>query len=85
MPAAATRDVAERKSDTGLILRNCNGLPTSQAERMIILKEFQDLLKANNPEREYDFMDRNFVEYIDPATFRQVLADAIRMGPDVNT
>lgn len=40
MPKNATRDVAERKSDTGLILRNCTGLPTSQAERMIVLKEF---------------------------------------------
>lgn len=29
MPATAERDVAERKADTGLILRNCNGLVTS--------------------------------------------------------
>lgn len=60
MPATAERDVAERKADTGLILRNCNGLVTSQAERMIVLKEFQDLLKANNTERDYNFMDRNY-------------------------
>jgi len=60
MPNTATRDVAERKADTGLILRNCSSLPTSQAERMIVIKEFQDLLKANNPERDYNFMDRNY-------------------------
>ncbi len=60
MPDAPSRDVAERKADTALILRNCRGLPSNQAHRMLLLKEFQDLLKQNNPERTYNFMDRNY-------------------------
>ena len=30
-------------------------------------------------------MDRNYLEYLEPSSFRQVLADAIRLDPDVNT
>jgi hypothetical protein len=70
MPEAATRELAERKTDIAMILQNCQGLPSNQAKRMILLKEFQDLLKANNPERTYDFMDRNYQENFDAYTFR---------------
>ena len=85
MPESATRDIAERHADTGAILLNCSGMGLNQAKRMLILKHFQDLLKENNPERDYNFMDRCYQEHFDPATFRQVLCEAIRREPDVNT
>ena len=52
---------------------------------MCTLKQFQDLLQSANPERQYDFMDRNFIETYDLPTFRQILADALVLDPDVAT
>lgn len=52
---------------------------------MITLKQFQDLMKSANPERTYDFMDRNFVETFDLPTFRQILTDQLVLDPDVTT
>ena len=45
----------------------------------------QDLLQSANPERKYDFMDRNFIEEFDLPTFRQILADNLVLDPDVAT
>ena len=42
-------------------------------------------MKKENPEREYEFQRRNFTEEMDPTTFRQVLVEAMRLCPDVNT
>jgi hypothetical protein len=69
MPAKETRQKAERESDTGAIIKYCQ-LPVSQTERLIALKGFEDLLKSENPERSYDFLDRNFTERFDSQTFR---------------
>jgi hypothetical protein len=52
---------------------------------MVTLKQFQDLLQAANPERTYNFMDRNYLESYDTDTFRQVLAKAMVLEPDVST
>jgi len=38
---------------------------------MCTLKQMQDLLQSANPERKYDFMDRNFIEEFDLPTFRR--------------
>ncbi len=50
-----------------------------------MLQAFEQLLKQENPEREYEFQRRNFTEELDPNTFRQVLVEAMRLCPDVNT
>lgn len=50
-----------------------------------MLKTFEQLLKKENPERDYDFQHRNFTEEMDPNTFRQVLVEAMRLCTDVNT
>ena len=50
-----------------------------------MLKAFEQLLKDENPEREYDFLRRNYTEDMDQATFRQTLVEAMRLCPDVNT
>lgn len=42
-------------------------------------------MKSANPERTYNFMNRNYQESYDASTFRQVLTQALRTGPDVNT
>ena len=52
---------------------------------MLALYSFQDLLKSANPERNYNFMDRSYQESFDAYTFRQVLTQALKTGPDVNT
>lgn len=36
---------------------------------MIILKQMQDLMHSNNPERSFNFMDRNYLESHDFQTF----------------
>ena len=51
----------------------------------MILKAFEQLLHDNNPEREYSFKKRNFTEEMDAKTFRQVLVNAMKLCPDVNT
>ena len=72
MPEKATRQLAERESDTQAILKFCP-LQRHLSRRLVILKAFEQLLQDNNPEREYMFKKRNFTEEMDPATFRQVL------------
>ena len=60
-------------------------MPENKVKRMLALYSFQDLLKSANPERNYNFMDRNYQESFDASTFRQVLTQALKTGPDVNT
>ena len=84
MPAKETRNVAERESDTAAIIKYCN-LPESQTKRLITLKYFEDLVRSENKERTYDFLDRNYIEHMEPNTFRQVMVEAMRRYPDVNT
>ena len=42
-------------------------------------------MHSNNPERTYNFMDRNFVETHDLQTFQQILNDMLTLEPDVFT
>ena len=39
--------------------------------------------KQVHPEREFFFLDRNYVEKYDATTLRQVLAQALKYGPDI--
>jgi len=84
MPAKATRTQAERESDTQAILQLYPNV-THQGKRLVVLKAFEDLLKSENPERDYEFQRRNFTEEMDPNTFRQALVEAMRLCCDVNT
>ena len=84
MPEKASRVLAERESDTQAILKFCP-LGRHLARRMVVLQAFEELLHENNPEREYSFKKRNFTEEMDPQTFRQVLVQAMRANPDINT
>ena len=84
MPAKALRQKAERESDTSAILKFCP-LESHMTKRLICLKHFEDLLQRENPEREFHFKQRNCTEEMDAETFRQVLCNAIRMNPDINT
>ena len=84
MPEKASRTRPERESDTQAILKLYPNV-THQGKRLIVLKAFEQLLKEENPEREYDFLRRNYTEDMDQATFRQTLVEAMRLCPDVNT
>lgn len=94
MPKKETRKVAERESDTGIIISNCfsdasprdDGLMyVNQVKRLTLLKYFEKLLQSENPERTYDFLDRNYMEQFDAKSFRQQLTNAIRLKADINT
>lgn len=61
MPEKATRNRPERESDTQAILKLYPNV-THQGKRLIVLKAFEQLLKEENPEREYDLLRRNFTE-----------------------
>lgn len=41
-------------------------------------------MKKENPERTYDFLDRNIVEKFTLETLRQIVAHASRANPDIN-
>ena len=69
MPKQATRQKAERESDTQAILKLYPKV-THQGKRLIILKAFEEMLKKENPEREYEFLRRNYIEDMDATTFR---------------
>ena len=69
MPSQATRALSERESDTNAILKFCP-LDQHLARRLVTLKSFEDMLQAENPEREYKFKKRNYTEELSPATFR---------------
>ena len=84
MPERATRQKAERESDTSAILKY-GPLQSSMTKRLIILKHFEDLLQSENPERTYEFKHRNCTEQLDAKTFRQVLCSQLRTNPDINT
>jgi hypothetical protein len=61
MPDRATRNQAERESDTSAILKFCP-LESHMTKRLICLKHFEDLLQSENPERTYEFKHRNCTE-----------------------
>lgn len=42
-------------------------------------------MKSANPERTYDFMNRNFTETMDIQSFRQILNRALDLEPDIIT
>jgi hypothetical protein len=78
-----TRQIAEKDTSISEIISYCKDMPESMIKRMVTLKQFQDLLKSANPERTYDFMDRNYTESHDIETFRQLLVDYLVLDPDV--
>jgi hypothetical protein len=47
------------------------------------LKELEKMMKAREPERDWSFMDRNFVETIDATTLRQTISEYCKLGTDV--
>ena len=57
----------------------------NQVKRLTTLKYFEKLLQSENPERTYDFLDRNYSEQFNAITFRQMLTQAIRLKADINT
>lgn len=81
----AAKQIAETEADMQEIVSYCKDLPENQAKRMIILKQMQDLMHSNNPERTYNFMDRIFLESYDLETFQQLLNDMLILEPDVLT
>ena len=86
MPKAASQSRARRESDVDQIVQYCQ-LPASQTKRCLILKAFENMMQESQPEREFHFLDRNYMEeYKDSNTMRQVLSTAMsQLQPDVET
>ena len=74
---------AHRDSDSDQIAQFCQ-LPPNQTKRCLVLQAFEKMMKKNLPEREFSFLDRNFIEeYNSPNTVRQILSAAInQLRPD---
>jgi hypothetical protein len=41
------------------------------------------MMKAKESERDFFFLDRNYIEQYDAITLRQELASALRLKPDI--
>jgi hypothetical protein len=77
MPEKATLKKAQRESDTNQIINFC-ALAPNQTKRCLILKALEDMMKENMKEREFSFLDRNYVEeFRDAKTLRQVISNSI--------
>lgn len=70
MPEKASMKQSQRESDQDQIVRFCS-LPPNQTKRSLVLRAFELMMKKHIPEREFSFLDRNFIEeYKDPNTMR---------------
>ena len=82
MPAKPPVHQAQRESDLSAILSFCS-LPPSETKRALVLRACEQMMKGKEPEREFSFLDRNFVEKYDQKTLRQQLAFLLRFQPDL--
>ena len=82
MPAKPPVHQAKRESDLSAIL-SFSSLPPSETKRALVLRSCEQMMKAREPEREFSFLDRNFVEKYDQKTLRQQLAFMLRFQPDL--
>lgn len=64
MPPTPPVHKAQRESDLSAIL-SFSPLPPSETKRALILRACEQMMKAREPEREFFFLDRNFVEKYD--------------------
>jgi hypothetical protein len=64
MPPTPPVHKAQRESDLSAIL-SFSPLPPSETKRSLILRACEQMMKAREPEREFFFLDRNFVEKYD--------------------
>ena len=70
MPEKATLKQAVRLSDQNQIIKFCN-LPSAQTRRCLILRACEEMMKKTLKERDFYFLDRNYVEeYNDQNTLR---------------
>ena len=86
MPDKATEKQAVRESDQNQIIEFCQ-LPANMTKRSLLLKAFEDMMKETMKERDFSFLDRNYVEeFKDASTLRQVLCKAMTLNrADVQT
>ena len=82
MPAKPPQHKAQRESDLSSIL-SFSSLPQSETKRALALRSLEQLMKSLEPERDFFFLDRNFVETFDQATLRQQLASFLRLQPSI--
>ncbi len=60
-------------------------LEANKAARALVLRTFEKLMKSEEKERDWCFLDRNYVEKLDEVSIRQRLADLFVLRPDVKT
>ncbi len=93
MPAIATKCKRTRMAENPGFYPFCT-LPITDAERMLLLKQFQQLIKQNfidnglkgekRAEKDRVF-NRTYENHMKPDIFRQVFSDALIDGPDAAT
>lgn len=80
MPAKATLRPAVREADEARIVQ-FSALPAAQTKRCLVLRALEGLMKETMKEREFNFLDRNYVEeFKDSHVMRQVLSEAFLLS-----
>jgi hypothetical protein len=64
MPKTPPTHQAQRESDLSAII-SFSPLPPSETKRALALRACENMMKAREPERDFFFLDRNFVEKYD--------------------
>ena len=77
MPEKASLKIAVREQQQSSIIQFCNLAPP-MIKRSLILRAFEQMMKKEQPEQNFNFLDRNYQEeYKDRNTMRQILSSAM--------
>ena len=82
MPAQPQGHRASRESDLSAILAY-SPLPAQETKRALVLRACEDMMKQREPERDFLFLDRCFVEKFERQALRQQIAAALRLQPEL--
>lgn len=84
MPLHAEKSLAVRKSDINEII-TFSTLGDEQMQRALILREFEDLMKAKEKERDWKFFNRNYVKILSKDAVKYELSKALLLSPHIAT
>ena len=84
MPTHAEKSLAVRKSDINEII-TFSTLGDEQMERALLLREFEDLMKGKEKEREWRFFNRNYVKLLSKDAVKYELSRALLLSPHIAT
>ena len=84
MPIHAEKSLAVRKSDINEII-TFSTLGSEEMERALLLREFENLMKAKEKERDWKFFNRNYVKILSKDAVKYELSKALLLSPHIAT